>query len=59
MQGLETVLRLTKVADNNWQGEEASHVGGLLVDDFSVWLVGDESVAKSSGATGMRGAIGN
>jgi hypothetical protein len=49
MQGLETILRLTKVADKKRQGEEASHVGGLLVDDFSVWLVGDEPVTKSAG----------
>jgi hypothetical protein len=30
-------------------------VGGLHVDDFSVWLVGDEPVAKSTGAAGMSG----
>ena len=28
-------------------------MGGLLVDDFSVWLTGDEPVTKSAGATGM------
>jgi len=44
---------LTKVADKKQQGEEASHVGGLLVDDFGVWLTGDEPVTKSAGATGM------
>jgi hypothetical protein len=59
MQGLETILRLTKVADKKRQDGEASHVGGLFVDDFSVWLVGDEPVTKSAGKAGMRGAIGN
>ena len=53
VQGLATLLRLTKVADKETAGEEASHVGGLLVDDFSVWLTGDEPVTKSAGATGM------
>ena len=28
-------------------------MGGLLVDDFGVWLTGDEPVTKSAGATGM------
>jgi hypothetical protein len=34
-------------------GEEASHVGGLLVDDLGVWLVGDEPVTSSAGKTRM------
>ncbi len=54
VQGLATLLRLTKVVDKETAGEEASHVGGLLIDDLGVWLVGDEPVAKSAGAARMK-----